>query len=47
VGLGRDVKEQVLEGAPLRKENDIRGNAFLDEYHQQYEGVPGRFIVGK
>jgi hypothetical protein len=41
MGLGIDGKSQVLEGTPLRKDDGIRGPAFLDEYHSQYEGVPG------
>lgn len=39
-GIGRDGKPQVLEGTPLRKENDIRGGMFMDEFHQNYEGGP-------
>ena len=45
MGIGRDGKPQILEGAPLRKENDIRGEAFLDEFHQQYEGVPAALLT--
>jgi hypothetical protein len=45
VGIGRDGKPQVLDGAPLRKENDIRGGMFMDEFHQQYEGVPGALLA--
>jgi hypothetical protein len=41
MGIGRDGKPEVLEGAPLRKENDIRGNMFTDEFYGQYEGIPG------
>jgi hypothetical protein len=41
MGLGIDGKSQVLEGVPLRKDDGIRGPAFMDEYHSQYEGVPG------
>jgi hypothetical protein len=41
LGIGRDGKPEVLEGAPLRKENDIRGFMFTDEFYGQYEGVPG------
>jgi len=40
-GIGRDGKPEVLEGAPLRKENDIRGMMFTDEFYGQQEGVPG------
>jgi hypothetical protein len=39
--MGRDGKPQVLEGAPLRKENDIRGPMFTDEFYQNYDAVPG------
>jgi hypothetical protein len=45
VGIGRDGKPQVLDGAPLRKENDIRGGMFMDEFHQQYDGVPGALLT--
>lgn len=41
MGIGRDGKPEVLEGAPLRKENDIRGYMFTDEFYGQYDGVPG------
>jgi len=41
LGIGRDGKPEVLEGAPLRKENDIRGYMFTDEFYGQYEGIPG------
>lgn len=40
-GIGRDGKSEVLEGAPLRKENDIRGLMFTDEFYGQQSGVPG------
>jgi hypothetical protein len=40
-GIGRDGKPEVLEGAPLRKENDIRGQMFTDEFYGQEMGVPG------
>jgi hypothetical protein len=43
-GIGRDGKTEVLEGAPLRKENDIRGYMFTDEFYNQYEGVPGALM---
>jgi len=45
IGIGRDGKPEVLDGAPLRKENDIRGWMFEDEFHQQYEGVPGAALA--
>src|SRR5208337_1201916 len=41
-GIGRDGKPEVLEGAPLRKENDIRGMMFTDEFYGQQEAVPGK-----
>src|SRR5208337_4942311 len=41
MGIGRDGKPEVLEGAPLRKENDIRGPMFTDEFYGQYAEVPG------
>ncbi len=41
-GIGRDGKPTVLEGAPLRKENDIRGLMFTDEFYGQQEGIPGK-----
>jgi len=41
MGIGRDGKSQVLEGAPLRKENDIRGPMFTDEFYANYTEVPG------
>jgi hypothetical protein len=41
MGIGRDGKPEVLEGAPLRKENDIRGYMFTDEFYGQYDGVNG------
>jgi hypothetical protein len=41
-GIGRDGKPEVLEGAPLRKENDIRGMMFTDEFYGQQSGVPGK-----
>lgn len=40
-GIGRDGKPEVLEGAPLRKENDIRGMMFTDEFYGQQTAVPG------
>jgi rRNA maturation endonuclease Nob1 len=47
-GIGRDGKPEVLEGAPLRKENDIRGMMFTDEFYGQQTGVPGKaFASGK
>jgi hypothetical protein len=40
MGIGRDGKPQILEGAPLRKENDIRGPMFTDEFYGQYQQGP-------
>ncbi len=44
-GIGRDGKPQVLEGAPLRKENDIRGPMFTDEFYANYQEVPGAALA--
>ena len=44
-GIGRDGKSQVLEGAPLRKELDIRGPMFTDEFYQNYQAVPGAALA--
>lgn len=43
-GIGRDGKSQVLEGAPLRKENDIRGPMFTEEFYTNYNAVPGEAL---
>jgi len=45
MGIGRDGKSQVLEGAPLRKENDIRGPMFTDEFYANYEAIPGSALA--
>lgn len=46
MGVGDFGKQQVLEGAPLRGENDIRGYGFSDEFYSQYEGIdPKAFIA--
>jgi hypothetical protein len=45
MGIGRDGKPEVLEGVPLRKENDIRGEMFTDEFYGQYQGVPGAALA--
>jgi hypothetical protein len=39
-GIGRDGKPEVLEGAPLRREQDIRGPQFTDEFYQNYDAGP-------
>ena len=44
-GIGRDGKPQVLEGLPLRKENDIRGPMFTEEFYQNYQAVPGAALA--
>jgi hypothetical protein len=44
-GIGRDGKTQVLEGTPLRKEDDIRGPMFMEEFHAQYQGIPGNALA--
>lgn len=41
-GIGRDGKTEVMEGLPIRKENDIRGMMFTDEFYGQFEGIPGK-----
>jgi hypothetical protein len=45
MGIGRDGKPQVLDGVPLRKENDIRGPMFLEEFYDQYNGIPGEALM--
>jgi len=45
IGIGRDGKPEVLEGAPLRKENDIRGPMFTDEFYANYPGIPGKYMA--
>lgn len=46
-GLGRDGKSQVLEGTPLRKENDIRNpGAFMDEFYGATSGISGAALNG-
>jgi hypothetical protein len=44
-GIGRDGKPQVLEGLPLRKENDIRGPMFMEEFNAQYDAIPGAALA--
>jgi hypothetical protein len=44
-GIGRDGKTQVLDGAPLRKENDIRGPMFMEEFYAQNDGIPGAALA--
>jgi hypothetical protein len=39
MGLGRDGKPQILEGAPLRTEMDIRGYGFDQEFYAQNVGI--------
>jgi hypothetical protein len=41
VGLGRDFKPQTLEGDSFRKEDEIRGGMFDEEFHQNYDMGPG------
>jgi hypothetical protein len=45
MGIGREGKPQVLDGAPLRKENDIRGPMFTDEFYQNTTSVPGKYLI--
>jgi hypothetical protein len=40
VGLGRDFKPQVLEGKPFRKEDEIRGPMFQEEFYQNFDMGP-------
>jgi len=40
LGIGRDGKPQTMEGVPLRKENDIRGYMFYDEFYGKQDAVP-------
>lgn len=42
MGLGRDGKSQVLEGAPLRQENDIRGYQFDQEFYSSPNTIDPR-----
>jgi len=44
MGIGRDGKPQVLEGAPFRKEDEIRGPMFYDEFFMNQSTVPGKAI---
>ena len=39
MGIGADGKPQVLDGAPLRKPEDVRGPMFDQEFYQQYQGI--------
>jgi len=39
LGIGADGKPQVLDGAPLRKVDEIRGPMFDQEFYQQYQGI--------
>lgn len=46
MGLGNTGKPQVLEGAPLRQENDIRGYMFDQEYYTQQTNLdPQAFVA--
>jgi hypothetical protein len=45
IGIGRDGKPQVLDGAPLRKENDIRGPMFSEEFYSASPAIPGKNLV--
>jgi hypothetical protein len=42
MGLGRDGKPQILEGAPLRTEQDIRGYQFDQEFYAASEGLSSK-----
>lgn len=39
LGVGSMGQPQVLDGAPLRKEDDIRGYMFGQEFYEQYNGI--------
>jgi hypothetical protein len=39
LGIGADGKPQVLDGAPLRKTDEIRGPMFDQEFYQQFQGI--------
>jgi hypothetical protein len=41
MGIGRDGKQQILEGAPLRKEMDPMGPGFTEEFYSQTQAIPG------
>jgi hypothetical protein len=45
MGIGRDGKPQIMDGAPLRQENDIRGYAFDQEYYAQQNNLSPRAFV--
>ena len=45
MGLGIEAQPQVLEGAPLRKDNLIRGPQFIDEFYQNFEGIDGATLT--
>ncbi len=45
MGLGNDGKPQVLEGAPLRQKNDIRGYSFDQEYYATQQNLSPKAFV--
>jgi hypothetical protein len=45
LGIGDQGKAQVLDGIPLRQENDIRGYGFSDEFYGQTEGISPKAFV--
>lgn len=45
MGIGNDGHPQILEGAPLRLENDIRGYQFDQEYYAQQQNLNPRAFV--
>jgi len=47
MGLGNAGKPQILEGAPLRSENDIRGYQFDQEFYAQAEGLSPKAFTAK
>jgi hypothetical protein len=44
LGIGAEGKPQVLEGAPLRRPENIRGPMYSDEYYSYNEGLDGGTI---
>jgi hypothetical protein len=46
MGIGNDGQQQILEGAPLRQDNDIRGYSFDQEYYAQQSNLnPKAFVA--
>jgi transposase len=45
MGIGNDGQQQILEGAPLRQDNDIRGYSFDQEYYAQQSNLDPKAFV--